>query len=105
MENHIAKVEMDTSAYIDEHGVSVCIYMGEGSCDPIIEHTFDWETMVENYFESYTVGDKIREMDMADAALLVTKLEQLALYAKNMLEDYAEQDVETPPLSREDFIE
>lgn len=83
---------MDTSAYIDEHGLSVCVYMGEGSCDPIIEHTFDWETMVENYFESYTVGDKIREMDMADAALLVTKLEQIALYAKNMLEDYAQDE-------------
>ena len=92
MENHIAKVEMDTSAYIDEHGVSVCVYMGEGSCDPIIEHTFDWETMVENYFESYTVGDKIREVDMADAALLVDKLEEMAKYARNMLEDYTQDE-------------
>lgn len=92
MENKIVNVEMDTSAYIDEHGVSVCVYMGEGSCDPIIEHTFDWETMVENYFESYTVGDKIREVDMADAALLVDKLEEMAKYARNMLEDYTQDE-------------
>lgn len=88
MENKIVNVEMDTSTFVDENGLSVCVYMGEGSCDPIIEHTFDWETMVEDYFESYTVGDKIREVDMADAELLVIKLEQMAKYARNMLEDY-----------------
>ena len=91
MENKIVKVELDTSTYIDEHGVSIVVYMGEGSCDPLVEHTFDWETMIENYFETYicyTAGDKIREVDMADAELLVIKLEQMAKYARNMLEDY-----------------
>lgn len=92
MENKIVNVEMDTSTYIDESGVSVCVYMGEGSSDPIVEHTFDWETMIENYYESYTVNDRIREVDQADAALLVNKLEQMALYAKNMLEDYTQDE-------------
>ena len=94
MENHIAKVELDTSSYIDENGVTVVVYMGEGSCEPIVEHKFDWETMIENHFESYTVNDKIRGMDAMDAGLLVDKLEEMAKYARNMLEDYTQAEVE-----------
>ena len=94
MENKIVKVELDTSTYIDEHGVSIVVYMGEGSCDPLVEHTFDWETMIENYFESYTVNDKIREMDAMDAGLLIDKLEEMAKYARNMLEDYTQAEEE-----------
>ena len=94
MENKIVNVEMDTSTYIDEHGVSVCVYMGENSCDPIIEHTFNWETMIENYFESYTVNDRIREVDQPDASLLVNKLEEMTKYARNMLEDYTQDEEE-----------
>lgn len=92
MEKHIVNIELDASTYIDENGVGVVVYIGEGSCDPVVEHTFSWETMVENHFEGYTVDDKIREVDMEDAALLVTKLEQIALYAKNMLEDYTQDE-------------
>lgn len=94
MENKIVKVELDTSTYIDEHGVSIVVYMGEGSCDPLVEHTFDWETMIENHFESYTVNEKIREMDAMDAGLLVDKLEEMAKYARNMLEDYTQAEEE-----------
>jgi len=87
MESKIATVELDTSAWIDEDGVGVCVYVGEG-CEPVVETTFDFETLVENHFEGYTINDKIRPMDFAEVEAAVIKLEQMAKYARNMLEDY-----------------
>lgn len=94
MENSISQIEVDTSAYIDEHGVSVCVYMGEGSCDPIVEHTFDWEQLIENHFETFVINDRIREVDVYEAGILVTKLEQMTKYARNMLDDYTQDEEE-----------
>lgn len=94
METSITKIEVDTNAYIDEHGLSVVVYIGEGSCDPIVEHTFDWETMVENHFESFVINDRIREVDAYDAGVLVTQLEEMAKYARNMLDDYTQAEEE-----------
>jgi hypothetical protein len=88
MDSVITQIEMDTSGFLSEEGFGVCVYMGEGSCDPIVETTYDFESLIENHFESFVINDRIREVDAADAELLVTKLEQMAKYARNMLEDY-----------------
>ena len=93
MESKIATVELDTSAWIDEDGLGVCVYVGEG-CEPVVETTFDFETLVENHFEGYTINDKIRPMDVADVEAAVIKLEQRAKYARNMLEDYTQAEEE-----------
>lgn len=88
MDSVITQIEIDTAGFVSEEGFGVCVYMGEGSCDPVVETTFDFETLIENHFEGYLVGDKIRPIDIPDAELLVNKLEQMAKYARNMLEDY-----------------
>lgn len=103
--SNTTQLEIDTSAHIDERGVEVSIYVGANACEPSIETVFDFEKLIENHFESYTIGDMIRPIDIPDAELLVIKLEQMAKYARNILQDYTAQDVETPSLSREDFIE
>lgn len=92
MESKISTIELDTSAYIDEKGVGVCVWVGEG-CDPVVETTFDFETLIENHFEGYTINDKIRPMDFAEIEETVIKLEQMAKYARNMLEDYTTVDL------------
>ena len=88
MDSVITQIEIDTAGCVSEEGFGVCVYMGEGSCDPVVETTFDFETLIENHFEGYLVGDQIRPIDIPDVELLVNKLEQMAKYARNMLEDY-----------------
>ena len=63
--------------------------IGANACEPSIETVFDFEKLIENHFESYTIGDMIRPIDIPDAELLIIKLEQMAKYARNMLQDYA----------------
>ena len=86
--SNTTQLEIDTSAHIDERGVEVSVYIGANSCEPSIETIFDFEKLIENHFEGYTIGDMIRPIDIPDAELLVIKLEQMAKYARNMLEDY-----------------
>ena len=93
MESKISKIELDTSAWIDEDGVGISIYVGEG-CEPVVETTFDFEALIENHFWCYTVNDRIRPLDFADAEATVIKLEQMAKYARNMLEDYTQAEEE-----------
>ena len=88
MKSNTTQLEIDTSAHIDERGVEVSVYIGANACDPAVETIFHFETLIENHFECYTVGDMIRPIDIPDAELLVIKLEQMAKYARNMLEDY-----------------
>jgi hypothetical protein len=88
MISNTTQLEIDTSAHIDERGVGVSIYIGANACEPSIETVFHFETLIENHFECYTVGDMIRPIDIPDAELLVIKLEQMAKYARNTLEDY-----------------
>ena len=92
MESKISTIELDTSAFIDETGFGVCVWVGEG-CDPVVETTFAFEELIENHFEGYTINDKIRPMDFADLEETVIKLEQMAKYARNMLEDYTTVDL------------
>jgi len=92
MESKISTIELDTSAWMDEKGLGVCVWVGEG-CEPVVETTFDYETLIENHFEGYTVNDKIRPMDFAEIEATVIKLEQMAKYARNMLEDYTTVDL------------
>jgi hypothetical protein len=86
--SNTTQLEIDTSAHIDERGVEVSVYIGANSCEPSIETIFDFEKLIENHFEGYTIGDMIRPIDIPDAELLVIKLEQMAKYARNTLEDY-----------------
>jgi|14_taG_2_1085336.scaffolds.fasta_scaffold00760_3 hypothetical protein len=92
MESKISTIELDTSAWMDEKGLGVCVWVGEG-CEPVAEVTYDFETLIENHFEGYTVNDKIRPMDFAEIEATVIKLEQMAKYARNMLEDYTTVDL------------
>jgi hypothetical protein len=78
MESKIATVELDTSAWIDEDGLGVCVYVGEG-CEPVVETTFDFETLVENHFEGYTINDKIRPMDFADVEIIEQDMEYMEI--------------------------
>ena len=87
MTSKITQLEIDTTAHMDEDGVGVCIYFGTNDSGTV-ETVFDFETLIENHFECYTIGDMIRPIDIPDAELLVIKLEQMAKYARNMLEDY-----------------
>ena len=86
--SNTTQLEIDTSAHIDERGVEVSIFVGANYSEPSIETIFDFEKLIENHFEGYTIGDMIRPIDIPDAELLVIKLEQMAKYARNMLEDY-----------------
>jgi len=104
MASKITQLEIDTTAHMDEDGVGVCIYFGTNDSGTV-ETVFDFEQLIENHFESYTIGDYIRPIDITDAERLVIKLEQMAKYARNMLEDYTELAAFGAPLSREDFIE
>ena len=90
--SNTTQLEIDTSAHIDERGVEVSIFVGGNYSEPSIETIFDFEKLIENHFESYTIYDKIRPIDIPDAELLVIKLEQMAKYARNMLEDYIQED-------------
>jgi hypothetical protein len=90
--SNTTQLEIDTSAHIDERGVEVSIFVGADYSEPSIETIFDFEKLIENHFESYTIYDKIRPIDIPDAELLVIKLEQMAKYARNMLEDYIQED-------------
>ena len=92
--DNTTQLEIDTSAHIDERGIEVSIYIGANACEPSIETVFDFEKLIENHFESYTIGDMIRPIDIPDAELLVIKLEQMAKYARNVLQDYAAQGEE-----------
>ena len=92
MTSNTTQLEIDTSVHIDENGVGVSVYIGASVCEPSIETIFDFETLIENHFEGYTIYDKIRPIDVPDAELLVIKLEQMAKYARNMLEDYASKE-------------
>jgi hypothetical protein len=99
--SNTTQLEIDTSAYIDERGVEVSVYIGANACEPSIETVFDFEKLIENHFESYTIGDMIRPIDIPDAELLVIKLEQMAKYARNILQDYAAQGEEDEKLRGE----
>ena len=92
--NNTAQLEIDTSAHIDERGVEVSVYIGANACEPSIETVFDFEKLIENHFESYTIGDMIRPIDIPDAERLVIKLEQMALYARNMLIDITQDTID-----------
>jgi len=99
--SNTTQLEIDTSAYICERGVEVSVYIGADTCEPSIETVFDFENLIENHFESYTIGDMIRPIDIPDAELLVIKLEQMAKYARNMLQDYTAQGEEDEKLRGE----
>ena len=92
--SNTTQLEIDTSAHIDERGVEVSVYIGANSCEPSIETIFDFEKLIENHFEGYTIGDMIRPIDIPDAELLVIKLEQMAKYARNMLIDITQDTID-----------
>tara|TARA_B110000114_G_C14905389_1_gene322425 strand:+ start:83 stop:418 length:336 start_codon:yes stop_codon:yes gene_type:complete len=85
------QLQIETDCHMEEDGVGVSIWTGANACDPSVETVFSFEALIEEHFENYTVGDNmdIRPIDIPDAERLVIKLEQMALYARNMLEDYA----------------
>ena len=93
MASKITQLEIDTTAHMDEDGVGVCIYFGTNDSGTV-ETVFDFETLIENYFESYTIGDYIRPIDIPDVELLVIKLEKMALYARNMLIDITQDTID-----------
>ena len=89
MESKISTIELDTSAFMDETGFGVCVWVGESCDDPVVETTFDFETLIENHFEGYAIDGSIRPKEFGtEVELMVIKLEQMAKYARNMLEDY-----------------
>jgi hypothetical protein len=83
------QLQIETDCHMEEDGVGVSIWTGANACDPSVETVFSFEALIEEHFENYTVGDMIRPIDIPDAERLVIKLEQMAKYAQNMLEDYA----------------
>jgi len=87
MSSRITKLTVDTTAFIDEHGFGVAVYIGEGACEPNFEEIFDFETLIMHHFESYMIHDRIRQADRKDVSLMVTKLEQMAEYARQTLDD------------------
>lgn len=87
MSSIITKLEVDTTASIDEHGFGVAVYIGEGACEPTFEEIFDFETLIMHHFESYMIHDRIRQVDREDAGLMVAKLEQMAEYARRTFDD------------------
>ena len=94
MTSNTTQLEIDTSVHIDEKGVGVSIYIGANACEPSIETVFHFETLIENHFESYKMYDMIRPIDIPDAERLVIKLEQMALYARNMLIDITQDTID-----------
>ena len=66
MKNYKFDVEVDTSLHLDDNGISVCIFLGENSDTPVMEEVFPIETMIENHFESFLIGNQLREIDLDD---------------------------------------
>ena len=93
---------VDTTAFIDEYGFGVAVYIGEDACEPTFEETFHFETLIEDHFESFMVHNRIRQEDREEASIMVTKLEQMAKYARIMLEDYTSKEEETILNGKED---
>jgi hypothetical protein len=85
--NKTIKLTVDTTAFIDERGFGVAVYIGEGACEPTFEEIFDFETLIMQHFESYMIDDRIHQVDREDAGLMVAKLEQMAEYARQTLDD------------------
>ena len=85
--NKTIKLTVDTTAFIDERGFGVAVYIGEGACEPTFEEIFDFETLIMQHFESYMIHDRLRPVDAVDARFIVTKLEQMAEYARQTLDD------------------
>jgi len=86
MSSRITKLEVDTTVFIDERGFEVAVYIG-GACESTFEEIFDFETLIMNHFESYMTHDRILQADRKDVSLMVTKLEQMAEYARQTLDD------------------
>tara|TARA_B110000459_G_C16608979_1_gene495112 strand:- start:273 stop:554 length:282 start_codon:yes stop_codon:yes gene_type:complete len=93
MKNYKFDVEVDTSLHLDDNGISVCIFLGENSDTPVMEEVFPIETMIENHFESFLIGNQLRGIDLDDTEKSVIKLEQMAKYARNMFEDYKAESI------------
>jgi|TARA_R110000744_G_scaffold168775_1_gene286581 hypothetical protein len=87
MEEVKLNIEVQPVIWLGESGIELSVYIGDGPCDPIVEHTFDYEGLIEKHFDMFKVNGLIHQREIADAELLVIKLEQMAKYARQTLID------------------
>jgi len=79
-------IEIDASPWMDETGVLTSVFLGDG-CEACFEQLSTYEELVDNHFEAYTIYGKFIGDNANEAELLVKKLEEVAVYARQRFEE------------------
>ena len=74
MEEVKLNIEVQPVIWLGESGIELSVYIGDGPCDPIVEHTFDYEGLIEKHFDMFKVNGLIHQREIADAEFLLLNL-------------------------------
>lgn len=91
MESKTFKLEVDADVSLGYTGIDICVYIGD-HCEPCVEATYDWETLIEKHFESFMMYDTIRDIDLPDAEAAVNKMERMVKYARGIIDDFKQNN-------------
>lgn len=84
----VKDITMEAGVYLNEDNIHLYVYLGEDTSDPVFENDISYEECVEEFFEMITVrGNQIKDKEVQLAHSFINKLEQMAKYARNTLDD------------------
>lgn len=84
------KIDCDASLSIESNGkVMMHVYMGEGSCEPILEGGVPLTDLIDDILESFLVPgtNKIPDYHMEETQDLVAELKSAVKYAKRRIKE------------------
>jgi len=80
----IYRVEVETNPWIQEDGVLVATYIGEGACEPVLEYVTSYSELIDQTLESYVLPStgKIAESHVDEVMDLLQALRSAVAYAE-----------------------
>ena len=83
-------VEIDASLGIEHDGkIDLYVYIGEGSCEPVLEESESLESLIDNLLKAYVVlgTGKIASYHQSECEALVKSLKAATKYAKKRIKE------------------
>lgn len=88
------KIEVDVYADLEPEGITRCLYLGEGTCEPSFEGIETWEEIVKRNIGYYIRPglETISSVDMKELEERVAGLEHAIALFKEKMEEYKEKE-------------
>jgi hypothetical protein len=86
----VKRIEIDAGLGIEYDGkIELYVYIGEGSCEPVLEESESLESLIDNLLQAYMIPgeEKIASYHLSECEALVKSLKAATKYAKKRIKE------------------